>query len=161
MIDAAKKRINRAELGVGCVLSPFATMTQYRSPRSRPHSWTDSAAVAQVGSPQYSAPSNYEMSDKRSSNGQRNTRSVAFSEVSKDATISVGIGTILDFTSGNNNIGTSVVSSSNAAVVSVVSSTQARANATGTAMITVHLFQSSGAGQIGPPTAHKLIINVQ
>jgi hypothetical protein len=120
-----------------------------------------SAAVAQMGTPQYSAPSNSDMIDKRTSNGQRDMRSVALSEMSKDATISVSIGTILDFTSGNSNIGSSVVSSSNAAVVSVISSTQARANAIGTAVITVHLFQSSGAGQIGPSTAHKVIINVQ
>jgi hypothetical protein len=116
------------------------------------------SCVVVGGKSQASNPtSKYTSSNKSSSNVQ----AVSFSDISKNATISVGVGDILDFTSGNSNVGSSVVSSSKASVVSVLNSTQVQANAAGTAVVTVNLYSSTGSGQTASPTPHYVTINVK
>jgi hypothetical protein len=100
-------------------------------------------------------------SKNTSSNSLSNVQAVSLSNISNNATISARVGDILDFTSGNSNVGSSVVSSSNPSVVVVLNSTQAQANAAGKAVVTVNLFSSTGNGQTGSPVPHYVAVNVQ
>jgi hypothetical protein len=100
-------------------------------------------------------------SKNTSSNSLSNVQAVSLGNISNNAAISARVGDILDFTSGNSNVGSSVVSSSNPSVVVVLNSTQAQANAAGKAVVTVNLFSSTGNGQTGSPVPHYVAVNVQ
>jgi len=88
-------------------------------------------------------------------------RSVSFKEILNNATINVSAGSMLDFTSGNSNIGSAVISSSNPSVASVVDLARVETHTQGTAIIAVDLYLSTGTGQTGSPVAHHVTIKVQ
>src|SRR5215469_12628797 len=96
-----------------------------------------------------------------SKNRSSNVRSVSFKEILNNATINVSAGSMLDFTSGNSNIGSAVISSSNPSVASVVDLARVETHTQGTAIIAVDLYLSTGTGQTGSPVAHHVTIKVQ
>lgn len=116
-----------------------------------------SCAVIDASNQTYTQTVDYNPID--TSNG--NIHSVSFSDILNNAIIFTSVGSILDFTSGNSNVGSRVVSSDNPSVVSVINSSQVKANTAGRAVVTVNLYQSSGNGQTGSPTPHYVTINVR
>jgi hypothetical protein len=100
-------------------------------------------------------------SNNRSNTLSDNIRPVSFSEMLHNATINVSAGTMLDFTSGNSNVGSSLVSSNNPSVASIMDSVRVQTNAQGKAVISVDLYTSTGRGQTGSRSAHYVTVNVQ
>ena len=151
-------------LGIAALLGAGAPVTQAQSYSSCTNPYQSGVATptgygsAYGGTGQASS----QTSNNTNSNAPSgNVQAVAFSDISNNGTISATVGEILDFTSGNSNVGSSVVSSSNASVISVLNSTQVQAKAAGRAVVTVNLYSSTGNGQMGSPTAHYVTVNVQ